>query len=186
MPVLCGNTQPVGALNPDRLAYLRDRAEQLAADSQDTSGAAGFLYGTHYSTVASVLYYMCRLEPFTSLHIEMQSGRFDAPDRLFRSFADTWRNVNTSRSDFKELVPEFFYSPEVLLNSSDLPLGTTQAGEVVGDVELPPWASSADDFIRQHREALECPLVSSQLHLWIDLVFGSKQNGQVKKVGSPG
>ena len=36
---------------------------------------AKFHYGTHYSNAAGVLHYLVRMEPFTSLHIELQSGR---------------------------------------------------------------------------------------------------------------
>ena len=35
-----------------------------------------------------------------------------------------------------------------------------QSGHTLGDVGLPPWAASADDFIRKHRAALECDYVS--------------------------
>lgn len=34
-----------------------------------------FHYGTHYSNAAGVMHYMIRVEPFTSLHIQLQSGR---------------------------------------------------------------------------------------------------------------
>ena len=34
-----------------------------------------FHYGSHYSNAAGVLHYLLRLEPFTTLHIELQSGR---------------------------------------------------------------------------------------------------------------
>lgn len=34
-----------------------------------------FHYGTHYSNAAGVMHYMIRAEPFTSLHIQLQSGR---------------------------------------------------------------------------------------------------------------
>ena len=37
---------------------------------------AKFHYGTHYSNSAGVLHYLVRVEPFTSLHIELQSGRY--------------------------------------------------------------------------------------------------------------
>lgn len=34
-----------------------------------------FHYGTHYSNAAGVMHYMIRMEPFTTLHIQLQSGR---------------------------------------------------------------------------------------------------------------
>ncbi|ERE77014.1 neurobeachin-like protein 2 [Cricetulus griseus] len=49
--------------------------------------------------------------------------------------------------------------------------------EKVGDVVLPPWASCPEDFIQQHRRALESEYVSTHLHEWIDLIFGYKQRG---------
>ena len=48
-----------------------------------------------------------------------------------------------------------------------------QDGSELGSVELPPWANgSAHEFVRLHREALECDYVSERLHAWIDLIFG--------------
>jgi hypothetical protein len=74
-------------------------------------------------------------------------------------------------------VPELFTTPGVLRNARALPLGTTQAGAAVGDVELPAWAASAEDFIWTHRAALESEPVSAALHAWIDLVWGCRQRG---------
>jgi Beige/BEACH domain len=47
-----------------------------------------------------------------------------------------------------------------------------QDGQAVDEVRLPPWASSADDFLAKHRAALESAHVSANLHHWIDLIFG--------------
>ncbi|KAH6554596.1 hypothetical protein KP509_1Z322400 [Ceratopteris richardii] len=42
--------------------------------------------------------------------LSFQNGRFDAPDRLFVSIADSWQSVNSNPADLKELIPEFFCS----------------------------------------------------------------------------
>lgn len=56
-------------------------------------------------------------------------------------------------------------------------VGVKQDGTVIGDVVLPPWASSAEEFVRINRLALESDYVSEHLNEWIDLVFGYKQRG---------
>jgi len=48
----------------------------------------------------------------------------------------------------------------------------------VGDVELPPWALDAQDFVQKLAEALESPLVSASLHRWIDHIFGHSSRGR--------
>eukprot|EP00951_Prasinocladus_malaysianus_P004087 scaffold28919_cov31-Prasinocladus_malaysianus.AAC.1 len=78
-----------------------------------------------------------------------------------------------------ELIPEFFFpDSSFLVNRLGLALGSRQNGKQVSDVVLPPWATSADDFIAKHRAALESPHVSANLHKWIDLIFGYKQRGR--------
>lgn len=58
-------------------------------------------------------------------------------------------------------------------------MGSQQKGGYVSDVTLPPWANGDPRvFIRLHRRALESPYVSSNLHKWIDLIFGYKQRGK--------
>ena len=127
-----------------------------------------------------VLHYLVRMEPFASLHIDLQSGRFDVADRQFHSILQTWKGIYDNVNDVKELIPEFFYFPEFLVNMNNFDLGRLQGGKKakVHDVILPQWASSPDDFVRKHRMALESDHVSENLHHWIDLIFGYKQKGQ--------
>jgi hypothetical protein len=75
-----------------------------------------FHYGTHYSNSANVMHYLIRLEPFTTLHIQLQSNRFDVADRQFYSIDSTWQILIENPNDVKELIPEFFYMPEFLEN----------------------------------------------------------------------
>lgn len=80
----------------------------------------------------------------------------------------------------QELIPELFFLPEMLVNSSGFRLGIPESPS--GDVILPPWASSAEEFVRINRMALESEFVSCQLHQWIDLIFGYKQRGKTLKL----
>lgn len=116
-------------------------------------------------------------------------GKFDRPDRQFHSVAGAYRSATTYESDIKELTPgallhvhasdpqplyppspfdapEFFLSPDFLRNAAHgTELGTRQAGEIVDDVVLPPWAATPEEFVRIHRAALESDIVSARLHL---------------------
>lgn len=51
-----------------------------------------------------VLYYLVRVEPFTTLSIQLQGGKFDHADRMFSDIAATWNGVLEDMSDVKELV----------------------------------------------------------------------------------
>jgi WD40 repeat protein len=169
-------SKPIGALNEKRLASILERCRTFT-----DMDVPEFHYGSHYSNPATVLYFLLRLEPFASLHIELQAGKFDFPDRLFSSVGQTWKNCLTSLSAFKELTPEFYYLPEFFENMNKYNFGRKQDGQVVDDVLLPPWASDARDFVRINRLALESEYVSQNLHRWIDLIFGYQQRGEEAK-----
>ncbi|XP_062098924.1 BEACH domain-containing protein B isoform X2 [Humulus lupulus] len=167
-------SKPVGALDSKRFEVFEERYRSFSDPD-----IPSFYYGSHYSSMGIVLYYLLRLEPFTSLHRNLQGGKFDHADRLFQSIEGTYRNCLSNTSDVKELVPEFFYMPEFLVNSNSFHLGVKQDGELISDVCLPPWAKgSPEEFVHKNREALESEYVSSNLHHWIDLVFGYKQRGK--------
>ncbi|XP_012928022.1 neurobeachin-like protein 2 isoform X3 [Heterocephalus glaber] len=168
-------SKPIGVVNPKHAQLVREKYESF----EDPAGTIDkFHYGTHYSNAAGVMHYLIRVEPFTSLHVQLQSGRFDCSDRQFHSVAAAWQARLESPADVKELIPEFFYFPDFLENQNGFDLGCLQlTNEKVGNVVLPPWASSPEDFIQQHRRALESEHVSAHLHEWIDLIFGYKQRG---------
>ncbi|XP_053335852.1 lipopolysaccharide-responsive and beige-like anchor protein [Clarias gariepinus] len=165
-------SKPIGALNPKRAAFFSERYE-----SWEDEQVPKFHYGTHYSTASFTMMWLLRIEPFTTFFLNFQGGKFDHADRTFSSVARAWRNCQRDTSDVKELIPEFFYLPEMFINANDYNLGVMDDGTVVCDVELPPWAKSPEDFVRINRMALESEFVSCQLHQWVDLIFGYKQRG---------
>ena len=166
---------PIGAQDDERFKGCLETYNSLKE-----IGEFPYLYGSHYSSAAVVNYYLIRLEPFATFHREFQSGRFDFPDRLFGSFSQAYTG------DSKELTPEAFSLAAMFQNVNHFDFGVKQNGAVVDDVVLPPWAKTARDFVYRHYLLLESDAVSQMLHLWIDLIFGVKQQSlEAKNVFHP-
>jgi len=160
----------VGALDERRLAATHRQRHELQVDAE--AGQTIPLYRTHYSSPAYVAYYLLHIFPELTFHIN--SGKFDKEARSFSSVNRTWRNVSErATGDVKELIPQFYSDPAFLRKERGVLLPPW-----CEDVVLPPWAGGSNiEFVRQMRAALESDFVSAHLHLWIDLIFGSKQQG---------
>jgi hypothetical protein len=172
-------SKPMGCQTPEREVEFRERYKAFAEMGDDDSPP--FHYGTHYSSAMIVSSYLIRLQPFVKSYLLLQGGTFDHADRLFYSIGKAWESASRGNmSDVRELIPEFFYLPEFLVNSNKYDFGVLQnMTTAIDSVELPPWAKGDPRiFIAKHREALESPYVTQNLHHWIDLVFGCKQKGE--------
>lgn len=173
-------TKNMGSLNQSRMEKAMEKYESLKEIEKKP-----YHWGTHYSTRMSVLYYLVRLEPFTRCFWELNGKSLDIPDRTFHSTSKAWElssGNSHSNSDVKELIPEFFYLHSMFENTNRINFGLMQSQNYVDNVELPPWAKgSSVYFVRKMREALESDYVSKNLHHWIDLIFGYKQQGELAK-----
>ena len=78
-------SKPMGAQDPARLEKFIKRFNDLIE-----LGEVPYHYGSHYSSVGSVLHLLVRLEPFTQLFLELQGGRLDFADRTFHDIGGTW------------------------------------------------------------------------------------------------
>jgi len=147
-------------------------------------------YGSHYSTSLYVSYYLVRVFPFAYIRIELQGTNFDDPNRLFNSMRTSFDCSSTQKADLRELIPELFCFPEMLLNNNDFNLGEIKdysesnknSSEIkfklIQEVETPKWCeNNAFLFIKKHRELLESYEIGNNLNEWINLIFGSKQKG---------
>lgn len=103
----------------------------------------------------------------------------DNPDRIFHSLQESFQNALSDHADVREVVPEFFYLPELYLNSNQIDFGRRQGDhQRVDDVRLPAWAKGNPyKFVVGLREALESNYVSQSISKWIDYFFGYKQQG---------
>ncbi|KAL4641356.1 lysosomal-trafficking regulator-like [Arapaima gigas] len=164
----------------DNYRYLEEEFRKGAREDDPMPPVQPYHYGSHYSNSGTVLHFLVRMPPFTKMFLAYQDQSFDIPDRTFHSMNTTWRlSSYESMTDVKELIPEFFYLPEFLVNREGFDFGVRQNGERVNHVNLPPWARNDPRlFVLIHRQALESDQVSQTLCQWIDLVFGLKQKGK--------
>jgi len=128
----------MGAQTVDRLVQFQKR---FAEWDDPTGSTPAYHYGTHYSSAMIVASYLVRTEPFTQVFLRLQvifrsfffyskqylllqGGHFDLADRMFHSIKDSWASASKNNmADVKELVPEFFYLPDFLLNTNKFDLG---------------------------------------------------------------
>ncbi|XP_052057749.1 lysosomal-trafficking regulator-like isoform X2 [Mytilus californianus] len=178
-------SKPISVQDESKEKKYKDNYEALKAEferyeDQSTIGVGPYHYGSHYSNSGIVLHFLVRLPPYTKMFVSYQDNNFDIPDRTFHNMETCWRLASSqSTTDFKEMIPEFFFFPEFLRNFEGFDFGKRQNNEDVSDVTLPAWCKNNPRlFIIILRQALEADYVRQNLHNWIDLVFGYKQQGE--------
>ncbi|ANQ08303.1 Uncharacterized protein PCOAH_00025700 [Plasmodium coatneyi] len=157
--------KPVGCLNADRLNSLIEKMQDH-----------DYFYGSHYSTLAYVVYFLIRLHP--ECQLKLQSGKFDTLSRIFLSIEGTFNTALNANSSFIELIPEFYEDDDNFLKNI-LNISSNEGN--IHDVILPKWCSSAKDFLVKMKNALESNYANKNLNEWINLIFGYKQSGQIAK-----
>ena len=99
-------------------------------------------FNTHYSNSIYTSNFLLRLFPYSFSSIELQGNGFDDPNRLFYSIDETFNNIATQKSDLRELIPEFFYLPEMFMNLNSINFHRRSNGELVDDVIMPKNSSN--------------------------------------------
>ncbi|CAF1046492.1 unnamed protein product, partial [Didymodactylos carnosus] len=165
---------------------LLNSVDTLTTFSQRTFGPQSdpYHFASLYSNSGIVLHYLVRLLPYTRMFLDYQDQNFDCPDRTFHDIKTSWwLSSYESTSDFKELIPEFYFLHEFLFNKQEFNFGVKQNGQKVNDVNVPMWAKKDSRlFVNILRQALESDYVIQHLHHWIDLVFGFKQTAALDAI----
>ena len=136
-----------------------------------------YMFGSNYSNPTYVCNYMTRIFPYTQIGIELQGDKFDDPNRLFTSIKSSFKSAITQKSDVRELIPEFFYLPEMFINLNDLDMGIKDDGVKVNDV-IVPCQNNPYEFTLLLRNILENDTISYNINYWVDLIFGCKNKGK--------
>ena len=187
---------PKGDAN-EKLKYLNDfrklkypvsvqaisNREYKIAKFNDADESFSHHHGTHYSTSSYIFYYLMRLEPFTTLLIELQNYTQENPDRMMQDLKDTIKIIN-SGNDNRELVPEFFSKIEFFVNVNCVFFGRKKNNRIVDDL-LQMFDINNDiyynnlavyvKFIIEHKKLLNSKAIAININSWIDNVFGVGQ-----------
>ena len=173
---------PIGMLEVNEKSIQRKELfilnfEEIKSQSEEFEEQKPFYFGTNYSNPIYVCNYLIRLFPFLNISIELQGNKLDTSDRMFFSISKAFEMSTSLKTDIRELIPEFFYLPEMFININDINLGKKENGEKVDDV-LTPCNNNKYKFIELMKNIFESNKISSTLNNWIDLIFGSKSRGK--------
>ena len=97
-----------------------------------------YQFDMHYFSYQSVLSYMGRVEPYASL---MQND-----EQIFPNIIKAW--INTAGTPNIELIPEFYYFPEIVCNYNFFIFKTNDKyRKVINDMIMPPWSHNNHSFV---------------------------------------
>ena len=169
---------PMGMLtiNEDSINRKKNYLSTYKILKQD-KGTKPYIFGCNYSNPTYVCNYLIRLFPFTQICLEIQGEGFDNPRRLFTSIENAFKNALTQSTDVREIIPEFFYFPEIFLNINNLNMGKLDEKSIVNNV-ITPCNGNPYTFISIMRNVLENENISYSINKWIDLIFGIKAKGK--------
>jgi lysosomal-trafficking regulator len=134
-------------------------------------------FSSLYSNSGVVLHYLVRLLPYTRMFLEYQDRNFDCADRTFHDVKTSyWLSSFESTSDFKEIIPEFYYLHEFLLNKQGFNFGSRQ--NVSSHISSIEYCSNIG-FVCCHwhkSRARKCPMLVShcgrnEMHVCSSMVF---------------
>ena len=139
-----------------------------------------YYFNTNYSNGVYISNYLLRIFPYSFIAIEIQGDGFDDPNRLFYSIEHTFYNISCKNTDLREVIPEFYYLPEMFLNINKINF-KKKTGEIqIDNVEIPKDISENNNnnngcfkFIEYMRNYLEKK--NLEIFNWLNLIFGSKQ-----------
>jgi len=129
-------------------------------------------FGTHYSASSYIFYYLMRLEPFTSLLIELQNYAKENPYRMFNDLKDTTEMV-FSGYDNRELIPELFSKVDYFINVNCSYFGYKRNKKIIDDFNN-IWIKYTDKyynnislfvrFIFEHKKLLNNKIIATQIN----------------------
>ena len=153
-----------------------------------------YYFESNFSNGKYVCNYLLRIFPYSFIAIELQGDGFDDPKNLFNSIEETFYKISSKENDLRELLPEFFYFPEMFLNINKINFNKNK-DKLINNVKIPIEIlnSKNDDnnnnllenksifyfyckFIEKMKNSLENKYID--IYKWCNLIFGEKQKNE--------
>jgi hypothetical protein len=137
----------------------------------------------HYSNSSYVFIYLFRINPFSNNQIKLQSGKFDNPHRLIACLQDIC-NIFKDNKETCELIPEYYYLIESFLNINYNFFGflDKKIKNILNNLRLTKDFDSLFELLLFHQNFLNSEEISSQVHKWINNIYGENQMTNKKNV----
>ena len=142
-----------------------------------------YYFNTHYSNALYVSNFLLRLFPYCFISIESQEDGLDFTDKLFYSIENNFYTISYLKSDIRELIPEFFYFPEMMINLNKLNFEKKFNGQTIENVKMPSNFNELNQgenyeivkYIEFMKNSLEKETKLFDIFSWIKLIFGTEQ-----------
>ena len=135
-------------------------------------------YSNFFSNYMYVNHYLFRLFPFINNQIKLQDGKLEEPGRQFSSIITTFKVFQENPHINIELVPEFYFIPELFLNINYCYYGKfnyLNQKFLINNLGIGPNFDYILEIINYHQTNLNSENIISQINKWIDYAFGEKQ-----------
>ena len=132
----------------------------------------------HYSTSMHINNYLLRFYPYTNNQIKCQSGKFEEPSRQIDNIQEQCALFKQMHDATMELIPEFYFIPEMFMNINFCYFGKLVRNNkklLINNIKLGKGFKSVLELIYFHQNNLNSEQFSSQIHKWIDNIFGENQ-----------
>ena len=187
---------PIGQLNTERKEkfekkyncliqelddkYKKYKIEDFIKDVNIKLEKIPYYYNTTYSNIDSVSYYLIRIFPFYFINLNIQKNLLSESKKIFSNLEKCYFNSLNSKNNLREIIPQFFYFPEIFNNINELNLGYLKENNKINNVLLPKWCNNNPFiFISIYREILE--LIKDEIVDWVNLIFGIDSRGENAK-----
>ena len=137
-----------------------------------------YRFSNYFSNALYTNHYLVRMYPYIDNQIKLQDGRLDAPARQIN-------DINSTLSIFKEfphinfeLIPEIYFLPELFINLNYCDYGNFFVDEesiLINNLGIGPCFHQILEIINYHQLKCNSEIITSQIHNWIDNIFGENQ-----------